>query len=145
MRRQATQVYGDTAYAVVSGARLEAMALLNIAARLQQARTAGEKEPLHHDAVQRNYRLWLLFLSEQERNPDRLPPALRANILGLCGYIVKTALAALSGNEAVLEAWVEINRAVADGLLNQAGNEPVEDPSQALGQEGADGKRSLYV
>jgi flagellar protein FlaF len=99
--------------------RLEADVLLKAAGYLEQARGCGA--PLLQDALLYNRKLWTMFAAEAADGSGRLPNALRNNIGSLAVFIFRRTFELMEAPEAAkVDALVEINRAIAAGLLNRA-------------------------
>jgi len=92
---------------------------MNMAAKMKAALASGESSEIC-ESVQNDYRLWLVFFSDIERNPDRLPADLRNNIIRLCHFVFSKAVEAMFGNCSLVTTMIEINRLLANGLRSQA-------------------------
>jgi flagellar protein FlaF len=108
--------YDQTQRDMSTGRAVEARALTRCAIALNDAMTSKDPEALY-DAVSLNYRLWLLFYSEIEKNQVDLPPQIRNNVIALASYVVSSAPRAFSGETKVLETLININRNIAAGLM----------------------------
>jgi len=108
--------YDQTQRDMSTGRAAEARALTRCAMALNDA--MGSKDPdALYEAVRLNYRLWLLFFSEIEKNQVDLPPPVRNNVLALASYVVKSSTRAFAGEVKVLETLININRNIAAGLM----------------------------
>ncbi|MEM6650604.1 MAG: flagellar biosynthesis regulator FlaF [Pseudomonadota bacterium] len=108
--------YGQIRRDTASPRQVEYRVLTSIAAEIEAADPAtpqGYRELAL--ALQRNKQLWEA-LAVDLSNPDNpLDDSLKANLIGLAGYSVKTGQAVLQGEEDRL-VLVNINRTVAAGL-----------------------------
>jgi len=108
--------YDQTQRDMSTGRAVEARALTRCAIALNDAMVSKDPEALY-DAVSLNYRLWLLFYSEIEKNQVDLPLPIRKNVLALASYVVTSAPRAFGGEVKVLETLININRNIAAGLM----------------------------
>lgn len=108
--------YDQTQRDMSTGRAAEARALSRCAIALNDAMASKSPEALY-DAVSLNYRLWLLFYSEIEKNQVNLPPQIRNNVIALASYVVTSAPRAFGGETKVLETLININRNIAAGLM----------------------------
>jgi len=103
--------------------RLEGTVLLQAAQRLDELRrgwspqSAAELEP----ALLHNRKLWTIFATEMADDASALPVEVRNNVASLAIFVFKRSLElAMRPAAEPIAALVEINRAVAAGLLAAA-------------------------
>lgn len=132
-----TSSYEKVANTVSHGPALEAQALRKCAIALKAfLDNPGDKNG--HQAVTQNRRLWLFFYSEIEAGNVTLPPDIASNIISLAAYVAKVSPRAYTGERAVLETLISINRSIASGLLEggAAAEAAAGQPSQKAGVQG---------
>jgi len=108
--------YDQTQRDMSTGRAAEARALTRCAMALNDAMASKDPDALY-EAVRLNYRLWLLFYSEIEKNQVELPQPVRNNVLALASYVVNSSTRAFAGETKVLETLININRNIAAGLM----------------------------
>jgi len=97
--------------------RTEAWALLEAARELNQTRNGPQDEFLR--ALRRNWRLWTIFQANLLDEECQVPPAIRANLLGLADFIDRQTAALLAQPEpSKVDVLVNINRQISEGLLD---------------------------
>jgi flagellar protein FlaF len=122
----AHKAYGKTAKEAAAPRDLEAMLLLETAAKLQAVRDAWQnprqpKPPGLDDAVLHNRKLWTIFIDALIREDNQLPELLRHNLLRLGVYIMAETFSLMTEPKPQhLESIIKINRGIAAGLRGKA-------------------------
>ncbi len=122
----AHKAYGKTAKEAAAPRDLEAMLLLEAAAKLQTVRDAWQnhrlpKPPGLDDAVLYNRKLWTIFIDALIREDNQLPELLRHNLLRLGVYIMAETFSLMTEPKPQhLESIISINRGIAAGLRGKA-------------------------
>ncbi|MEK0085007.1 flagellar biosynthesis regulator FlaF [Benzoatithermus flavus] len=93
----------------------EARLLRDVARRLEAADAAGDPVALA-DAVFRVRQLWTTFAVDLVHEGNALPDQLKANLLGIAGFIDRSCSEILAGDRRTVATIVEINRNIAAGL-----------------------------
>jgi flagellar protein FlaF len=118
----AHKAYGKTAKEAAAPRDLEAMLLLEAAAKLQTVRDRWQnprqpKPPGLDDAVLYNRKLWTIFIDALIREDNQLPELLRHNLLRLGVYIMAETFSLMTEPKPQhLESIIKINRGIAAGL-----------------------------
>ena len=98
-------------------ARTEAWALLEAARELHLSK--DESLENRRAALRRNWRLWTIFQASLLEADNKMPPQVRANLLGLANFIDRhTAGLLASGDPDKIDVLVNINRQISEGLLD---------------------------
>ncbi len=118
----ATKAYAATAREIASPRELEASLLLQAAAKLQAVRDSWQDKPVGlEEAVLFNRRLWTVFLSSLSSDDERLPAAIRKNLLRLGVYIMGETFSLMTAPKPRhLESIIKINRGIAEGLRGKS-------------------------
>jgi flagellar protein FlaF len=122
----AHKAYGKTAKEAATPRDLEAMLLLEAAAKLQMVRDAWQnprqpKPPGLDDAVLYNRKLWTIFIDALIKEDNQLPGLLRHNLLRLGVYIMAETFSLMTEPKPRhLESIIKINRGIAAGLRSKA-------------------------
>lgn len=118
--RRAASAYSRGSRAHTDPRRLEGIVLLQAAQRLDELRRgwspqrAAELEPV----LLHNRKLWSIFATEMADDASALPVEVRNNVASLAVFVFKRSLELTMRPAAEpIAALVEINRAVAAGLL----------------------------
>lgn len=114
--------------------RTEAWALLEAAREIHQTKNGPINE--FRAALRRNWRLWTIFQASLMEADCQVPDHIRRNLLGLANFIDRqTANLLIAPDAARVDALVNINRQISEGLLegqrNAAAQTPVQAPSKA--------------
>lgn len=100
--------------------RAEASILSNLAARMMRATEVGPAAfPALVAAVHDNRRFWQIAAEDLAGDGNKLPDQLRAQLLSLAIFVERETTHVLSGRRPA-DALIEIDRAVARGLFDQA-------------------------
>jgi len=115
---QAARLYAATAREVANPRELEAGLLLKAAAKLQAALEPWlGKSPGLSAAVLYNRRLWIVFMDAVIRDDNRLPVAVRRNILNLGAFVMAETYSLMTAPKPEhLANIIRINRRIAAGL-----------------------------
>jgi flagellar biosynthesis activator protein FlaF len=101
--------------------RSEAWALLEAARELNQTK-GGPVEPFRA-ALRKNWRLWTIFQASLLDPECTVPNEIRRNLLGLASFIDRqTALLLATPDPVKVDALVNINRQISEGLLEGVRN-----------------------
>lgn len=122
----ASKAYAKTAQETVGPRQLEARLLLQATARLQAVQDAwgGEPDGLAA-ALLFNRQLWLVFMDAVMRDDNRLPRAVRQNILNLGGFVLAETFSLMTRPQPRhLANIIRINRAMAAGLSGRPDGKP---------------------
>jgi len=116
--RKAVSVYAQTAKESASPRELEADLLLKAAAKLQAVQDSwSDKQPSLSEAILYNRRLWLVFMDAVMREDNRLPAAVRQNILNLGAFVMAETFSLMTKPKPEhLANLIRINRGIASGL-----------------------------
>ncbi len=118
----ASKAYATIAKETAAPRELEASLLLKAAAKLQAVQASWRDRPTGlNDALLYNRRLWTVFIDAVRREDNRLPAAVRNNLIKL-GIIVMDQTFALMTKPKPrhLERIIKINRSLAAGLRSRA-------------------------
>ncbi len=118
----AAETYARVAAATASPRELEASLLLKAAARLQAVHDSWRDKPTGlNDAVLYNRRLWTVFIDAVNRDDNKLPAAVRRNLLRLGLYIMGETYSLMTEPKPEhLQSIIKINRGIAAGLRGGA-------------------------
>ena len=128
----ASKAYANVAKDVAGPRELEARLLLKAAAKLQAVHDAGcEKPPCLADAVLYNRRLWIVFIDAVMRDDNKLPVAIRQNILNLGVFVMGETFSLMTRPRPEhLANLIRINRAIAAGLRGRSYKEQPQRTAQ---------------
>jgi flagellar protein FlaF len=97
-------------------ARTEAWALLEAARQLHQTKEGPVED--FRAALRKNWRLWTIFQASLSEADCQVPMTIRRNLLGLSNFVDRqTAELLAARDEKKVEALVNINRQISEGLL----------------------------
>ena len=115
---QAVSAYRKVANETASPRQLEARLLLKAAAHLQSVLDGWNDKPSGlSEAVLYNRRLWIVFIDSVTRDDNRLPLAVRQNILNLGGFVLAETFSLMTRPKSEhLANIIRINRQIAAGL-----------------------------
>jgi len=116
--QHAARLYAATAREAASPRELEARLLLKAAAKLQAVLDSWSvKSPGLSAAVLYNRRLWIVFMDAVMRDDNRLPVAVRQNILNLGAFVMAETFSLMTAPKPEhLANIIRINRRIAAGL-----------------------------
>lgn len=119
----AIQAYNKTQTLALSQRELEARALLKAASKLQwlkenwEPTIAAMEDPLFH-----NRQVWTIFLDSATDPASPLPQEMRANMIGLCRFVINQCMRMLfEPDPSKLDLMIEINQHIAAGLRGRDG------------------------
>jgi flagellar biosynthesis activator protein FlaF len=121
--RYASKAYTRVAREILDPRELEAALLLKSAAKLQAALDGWDQKPprMLSDAVLYNRRLWIVFIDAVMRDDNKLPLAIRQNVLNLGVFVLAETFSLMTAPKQMhVENLVRINRAIAAGLGSKA-------------------------
>lgn len=118
MNAQVPHGYGAAASVEDDPRRAEALILSKLTAGMISASTPDSGFAALAAAVHENRRFWRLASDDLAGDGNRLPMALRAQLLSLAGFVEKETTRVLA-RETTPAALIEVNRAVARGLFAQ--------------------------
>jgi len=111
-------------------ARSEAWALLEAARKLNQTKDGPVDD--FRAALRANWRLWTIFQASVIEPDCALPAELRSNLLGLANFVDKLTVELLAAPEAKkIDALININRQISEGLLEGARAKAAQDAALA--------------
>lgn len=115
---QAACLYAATAKEAAGPRELEAGLLLKAAAKLQAALESwSDRPPGLSAALLYNRRLWIVFMDAVMRDDNRLPVAVRQNILNLGAFVMAETFSLMTAPKPEhLANIIRINRRIAAGL-----------------------------
>ena len=118
----AAKAYVKTARETASPRKLEADLLLQAAARLQAVCDSWKDTPSGlSDALMYNRRLWMIFIDAASRDDNRLPNALRDNIIRIGAFVLGETFSLMTKPKpSHLTNIIKINRRIAAGLRGKA-------------------------
>jgi flagellar protein FlaF len=109
-------------------ARTEAWALLEAARDIHLSKD-GPVDAFRA-ALRRNWRLWTIFQASLMEPDCTVPDHIRRNLLGLANFIDRqTAQLLIKPDPARIDALVNINRQISEGLLEGLRNKAVQAPA----------------
>ncbi|HYM04091.1 MAG TPA: flagellar biosynthesis regulator FlaF [Stellaceae bacterium] len=113
-----------------NSARTEAWALLESARALEDSKTKGSEALLA--AARRNWRLWTIFQASLSDDNCPMPIEPRRNLLTLANFIDRQTVLVLSEPKPEhVDALVNINRQIGEGLLEGARNSATKQQTPA--------------
>jgi flagellar protein FlaF len=114
----ASKAYANVAKEVADPRELEAKLLLKAAAKLQLVHDSWcDKPPGLSDAVLYNRRLWIVFIDAVMREDNKLPAAVRQNILNVGIFVMAETFSLMTKPRPEhLANLIRINRGIAAGL-----------------------------
>jgi flagellar protein FlaF len=114
----ASKAYANVAKEIAGPRELEARLLLKAAAKLQAVHDSWcDKPPGLSDAVLYNRRLWIVFIDAVMREDNRLPTAVRQNILNVGAFVMAETFSLMTKPRPEhLANIIRINRGIAAGL-----------------------------
>jgi flagellar biosynthesis activator protein FlaF len=118
----ASNAYVKTAIETAAPRELEAMLLLQAAAKLQAVHSSWcDKPPGLKDALLYNRRLWTILLDAVTSDNNKLPLAARQNIANLGVFIMGETYSLMTQPKPEhLISIININRGIAAGLRDKA-------------------------
>ncbi len=112
----AATAYASLDHSLTSPGRAEAMVFTKVTRRIEAAYADAACHPSERaGALHDNRRLWLAAATACASDDNTLPPALRASLVSLAGFVDRHTSEVLGGS-AEPGVLVEINRRVAAGL-----------------------------
>jgi len=118
------------AWALTEAARRIATALEKVAAADDLAQPAARRDL--RDAIRLNWRLWTIFQAELTLETNPVPFDLRQNMLTLCQFVDNHTIICMSElNPEQIKTLIDINRNIAQGLLEGLNNAPQNTPEQS--------------
>jgi flagellar biosynthesis activator protein FlaF len=135
----AAGTYARTATETASPRELEATLLLRAAGKLQAVREAwSDKPPGLSEALLYNRRLWIVLMDAVMRDDNKLPVAIRQNILSLGMFVMAETFSLMTKPKLeYLANIIRINRRIAAGLR---GKPPLSHRFFGRGQFNWDGR-----
>jgi flagellar biosynthesis activator protein FlaF len=117
----ATNAYRRIARETATPRELEAILLLDAAAKLQEADDSwGTKPTVLNDAMMFNRQLWLIFIDAVMQDNNKLPMNVRANLANLGVFVLGETFALMTKPKRdSLKAIIRINRSIATALRSQ--------------------------
>jgi flagellar biosynthesis activator protein FlaF len=114
-----TRAYGNPA-ATRTARDTEYSAFARVTGRLRAAHDAGKGNfPALCQAVLDNSKLWGMLEDDLVDDRNRLPPALRAQLVSLAEFVRRHGMAVI-GRRATAEALIDINTSIMKGLRGNA-------------------------
>jgi flagellar protein FlaF len=120
--RHASKVYAKTSVETAAPRELEASLLLRAAAQLQSVLDSWSNKPTGLDeAVLYNRRLWIVFIDSVMQEENRLPAAVRQNIMNLGVFVLSETFSLMTAPKPEhLANIIAINRRIAAGLRGKS-------------------------
>ena len=124
----ASKAYANVAKEIVGPRELEARLLLKAAAKLQAVHDSWcDKPPGLSDAVLYNRRLWIVFIDAVLREDNRLPAAVRQNILNVGVFVMAETFSLMTKPRPEhLANIIRINRGIASSLQGKTKTSAVQ-------------------
>lgn len=124
----ASKAYANVAKEIVGPRELEARLLLKAAAKLQAVHNSWcDKPPGLSDAVLYNRRLWIVFIDAVLREDNRLPAAVRQNILNVGVFVMAETFSLMTKPRPEhLANIIRINRGIASSLQGKTKTSAVQ-------------------
>ncbi|NQW00539.1 MAG: flagellar biosynthesis regulator FlaF [Rhodospirillales bacterium] len=120
-QKSALDAYQRTQNSAMSPRQLEVLAFNRAASRLRQAGENIHDFAAYIAALTFNQRLWTAIQAGLMEDDGRVPEPVRSNMLNLSLFIDRHTLDAIRKPAAgKIQALIEINRAMADGLADNA-------------------------
>src|SRR3990172_8973086 len=120
MSQDKVQAYAQTQKASMSPREIEAMAFMKAALMLEDARKNLDDYDNYAAALKFNQLLWTIIQADVVDKENKLPPALKANILSLSIFVDKQTIKALADTkDRHLDSLISINKNLAEGLMRQ--------------------------
>ena len=120
-QKSALHAYQRAQNSAMSIKQMEVLAFNRAASRLKQAGENVRNIAEYIAALQFNQRLWTTIQASLMENNGRVPEPVRTNMLNLSLFIDKHTLEAIrQPNATKLQALIEINLAMAGGLVDNA-------------------------
>jgi flagellar protein FlaF len=118
----AAKAYARTAKETIPPRELEAMLLLEAAAKLQAVHDSWQDKPVGlQEAVLYNRKLWTVFIDAVNSNDNKLPAAVCKNLLRLGVFIMAETYSLMTKPKPDhLKSIININRGIAAGLRGRA-------------------------
>lgn len=123
-QKSALHAYQRTQNSAMSAKQMEVMAFNRAASRLKQAGENIHNIGDYISALQFNQRLWTAIQASLMEDDGRVPEPVRTNMLNLSLFIDRHTLDAIHKPAAdKLQSLIEINLAMAGGLVDNARNQ----------------------
>ena len=120
MSQDKVQAYAQTQKASMSPREIEAMAFMKAALMLEDAKKNLDDYDNYAAALKFNQLLWTIIQADVVDKENKLPPALKANILSLSIFVDKQTIKALADTkDRHLDSLISINKNLAEGLMTQ--------------------------
>ena len=120
MSQDKVQAYAQTQKASMSPREIEAMAFMKAALMLEDAKKNLDDYDNYAAALKFNQLLWTIIQADVVDKQNKLPPALKANILSLSIFVDKQTIKALADTkDRHLDSLISINKNLAEGLMTQ--------------------------
>jgi len=118
----ATNAYKKAAIETADPRDLEAMFLLEAAAKLQAVHDSWHDKPTGlNDALMYNRRLWTVFIDAVTQEDNKLPAKVRENLTKLGVWIMGETFSLMTKPKPDhLRSLIKINRGIAAGLRGKA-------------------------
>jgi flagellar protein FlaF len=118
MQHQGALAYQRTAQQTAGPRDLEANLLARLASRLQHIRdTWPENRPELTETLNKNRKVWSIFVQAVTKDDSPLPEPIRQNIANLGIFVMGQTYELLNGADpAKLDALININRQISAGL-----------------------------
>jgi len=127
-KHYASKAYANVAKEIAGPRELEARLLLQAAAKLQAVHDSWcDKPPGLSDAVLYNRRLWIVFIDAVLREDNRLPTAVRQNILNVGAFVMAETFSLMTKPRPEhLANIIRINRGIASSLQGKTKTSAVQ-------------------
>ena len=130
------------AWALTEAARRIAVALEKTASASELELPAAKREL--RDAIRLNWRLWTIFQAELTLETNPVPFDLRQNMLTLCQFVDNHTIVCMRDiNPEQIKTLIDINRNIAQGLLEGINNAATGDQDQSKQNDEPDALSAL--
>ena len=130
MSQDKIQAYAQTQKSSMSPREVEAMAFTKAALMLEDAKRNLDDYDNYAAALKFNQLLWTIIQADIVDKENKLPAAIKANILSLSIFVDKQTIKALADTKARhLETLININKNLAEGLMVQQAQPAAPTPA----------------
>ena len=141
--KRPAKAYGRAQKAAFLPRQVEATAFAKAAALLAEAAARVQEFDAYRAALRFNRLIWTLIQADLARPDNGLSDQVKAKLLSLSVFVDKQTVAALAAPSAArLEPLIEIDRNIAQGLLDSAGRRATAERSEGRALPSATGALS---
>lgn len=136
MSQDKIQAYAQTQKSSMPPREVEAMAFTKAALMLEEAKGKVDDYDSYAAALKFNQLLWTIIQADVVDNENQLPAQLKANILSLSIFVDRQTIKSLANTKAEnLDALININKNLAEGLMTRQANPAEAAPQQKAAQQ----------